>query len=29
MTSKAKELATENHNLIFHFLNKRNMNIEE
>lgn len=29
MTSEAKELVTENHNLIFHFLNKRNMNIEE
>lgn len=29
MTSETKELVTENHNLIFHFLNKRNMSMEE
>lgn len=29
MTSEAKKLVTENHNLIFYFLNKRNMSVEE
>lgn len=29
MTNEAKKLVIENHNLIFYFLNKRNMSIEE